>query len=252
MLQLHQISKTYTVHHQSVLALKDINLSIPQGDIFGVIGKSGAGKSTLLRCLNLLERPTQGRIVVDNVELTSLSPQALNEQRKNIGMIFQHFNLLSSRSVFANIALPLELLHKPADEIAARVNTVLKLVHLEDKANYYPQQLSGGQKQRVAIARALATEPKILLCDEATSSLDPESTRDILRLLQTIHQALGITIVLISHQLEVVKNICKNMAVLHKGQVVETGSVIDVFTQPKSTISQRLLRSLDINNIGED
>jgi D-methionine transport system ATP-binding protein len=241
MLQLQQVSKTFMINKQLFTALQDVSLTIAKGDIFGIVGKSGAGKSTLLRCMNLLERPTQGSVAVDNVELTQLKTLALNQQRKKIGMIFQHFNLLSSRTVFENIALPLEDLHTPA-EIAAKVYTLLKLVDLEDKATYYPDQLSGGQKQRVAIARALATEPALLLCDEPTSALDAESTRNILELLQTINRKLGLTLVLITHELDVVKKICKNMAVLDKGLLVETGSVMEIFTQPKSEISKRLIR----------
>lgn len=241
MLQLHQISKTYTVNQQLLTALQDISLTIAKGDIFGIVGKSGAGKSTLLRCMNLLERPTQGLVTIDTVELTQLKPVELNQQRKKIGMIFQHFNLLSSRTVFENIALPLEG-HYTQAEIATRVHNLLRLVDLEEKVAHYPDQLSGGQKQRVAIARALATEPTLLLCDEPTSALDTESTRNILELLQTINRKLGLTIVLITHELNVVKKICKNMAVLDKGHLVETGSVLEIFTQPKSEISKRLIR----------
>ena len=241
MLQLHQISKTYTVNQQLLTALQDISLTIAKGDIFGIVGKSGAGKSTLLRCMNLLERPTQGLVTIDTVELTQLKPVELNQQRKKIGMIFQHFNLLSSRTVFENIALPLEGHYTPA-EIATRVHNLLRLVDLEEKVAHYPEQLSGGQKQRVAIARALATEPTLLLCDEPTSALDTESTRNILELLQTINRKLGLTIVLITHELNVVKKICKNMAVLDRGLLIETGSVLEIFTQPKSEISKRLIR----------
>jgi D-methionine transport system ATP-binding protein len=241
MLQLHQISKSYTINQQLLTALDNVSLTIAKGDIFGIVGKSGAGKSTLLRCMNLLERPTQGRVMIDNVELTQLKSIELNQQRKKIGMIFQHFNLLSSRTVFENIALPLEGHYTPA-EIATKVNNLLNLVDLEDKVTYYPDQLSGGQKQRVAIARALATEPTLLLCDEPTSALDAESTRNILELLRTINRKLGLTIVLITHELDVVKKICKNMAVLDKGHLVETGSVMEIFTQPKSEISKRLIR----------
>ncbi len=241
MLQLHQISKTYTVNQQLLTALQNISLTIAKGDIFGIVGKSGAGKSTLLRCMNLLERPTQGSVTVDNIELTQLKPVALNQQRKKIGMIFQHFNLLSSRTVFENIALPLEGHYTPT-EIATKVHNLLNLVDLEDKAAHYPEQLSGGQKQRVAIARALATEPTLLLCDEPTSALDTESTRNILELLQAINRKLGLTIVLITHELDVVKKICKNMAVLDRGLLIETGSVLEIFTQPKSEISKRLIR----------
>lgn len=241
MLQLHQISKTYTVNQQLLTALQDISLTIAKGDIFGIVGKSGAGKSTLLRCMNLLERPTQGLVTIDTIELTQLKPVELNQQRKKIGMIFQHFNLLSSRTVFENIALPLEGLYTQA-EIATRVHNLLRLVDLEEKVAHYPEQLSGGQKQRVAIARALATEPTLLLCDEPTSALDTESTRNILELLQTINRKLGLTIVLITHELNVVKKICKNMAVLDRGLLIETGSVLEIFTQPKSEISKRLIR----------
>ena len=241
MLQLHQISKNYTVNQQLLTVLENVSLTITKGDIFGIVGKSSAGKSTLLRCMNLLERPTQGRVIVDNIELTQLKSVELNQHRKKIGMIFQHFNLLSSRTVFENIALPLEG-HYASTEIATKVTHLLNLVDLEDKSAYYPDQLSGGQKQRVAIARALATEPTLLLCDEPTSALDSESTRNILELLQTINRRFGLTIVLITHELEVVKRVCKNMAVLDKGHLVETGRVLEIFTHPKSEISKRLIR----------
>lgn len=227
-------------------AIEDIDLEITQGQIFGIIGSSGAGKSTLLRCINLLEYPSTGKVWVNGMQLNSLSPKALNQARKKIGMIFQHFNLLSSKTVLENVALPLKLIqtNKSARHEIAR--KLLQLVGLSDKEKAYPSQLSGGQKQRVAIARALILEPSVLLCDEATSALDPESTFSILQLLQSINRQLGITIVLITHEMQVIRQICQQVAVLSQGKIVEIGAVPDVFGQPQSEVTKRLLSFSEI------
>lgn len=243
MITIKNLTKAYQSQEQQVTALKDINLEIDQGEIFGVIGKSGAGKSTLIRCVNLLEKPSSGEITIDNVEITSLAPQQLRQQRRQMGMIFQHFNLLESRTSFENIALPLELVKTNKKQIKEKITTLLKLVNLTDRQNYYPSQLSGGQKQRVAIARALITDPKLLLCDEATSALDPESTAAILQLLKKINKKLGLTILLITHEMDVIKKICDRVAILDNGRLVEQGKVIDIFTEPKSRITKQLTQS---------
>lgn len=236
MIQLDQVSKHYPPPKQggpAVTALDDVSLTIEAGEIYGIIGRSGAGKSTLIRVINQLEKPTSGRVLVDGVEISSLSGAALRRERRGIGMIFQHFNLLSSRSVFDNVALPLELAGLPKREIAKKVEPLLELVGLSDKRDRYPAELSGGQKQRVGIARALATEPKVLLCDEATSALDPETTRDVLRLIAEINRKLGLTVVLITHEMHVIKEICHKVAVLEAGRIIEQGSVFEVFTRPQ-------------------
>ncbi|WP_017451311.1 methionine ABC transporter ATP-binding protein [Herbaspirillum rubrisubalbicans] len=225
----------------NVEAVRHVDLSIRKGEIFGIIGRSGAGKSTLVRTLNLLNRPTSGRIVLDGQDLASLSASQLREARRGIGMIFQHFNLLSSRSVYDNIALPLELAGKSKAQIAAKVEPLLELVGLTALRDRYPAQISGGQKQRVGIARALANDPKVLLSDEATSALDPETTRSILDLLRKINQELGLTIVLITHQMEVIKQICDRVAVMEAGQVIEQGEVLDVFRQPRHEVTRALI-----------
>ena len=224
-----------------VEAVRDVDLSIRKGEIFGIIGRSGAGKSTLVRTINLLNRPTSGRIVLDGQDMTSLSADQLRDARRGIGMIFQHFNLLSSRTVYDNIALPLELAGKSKAEIARKVEPLLELVGLTKLRDRYPTQISGGQKQRVGIARALANEPKVLLSDEATSALDPETTRSILELLRKINQELGLTIVLITHQMEVIKVICDRVAVMEAGQVIEQGEVLDVFRQPRHEVTRALI-----------
>ncbi|TDY86749.1 UNVERIFIED_ORG: D-methionine transport system ATP-binding protein [Herbaspirillum seropedicae] len=225
----------------NVEAVRNVDLSIRKGEIFGIIGRSGAGKSTLVRTLNLLNRPTSGRIVLDGQDLTSLSSSQLREARRGIGMIFQHFNLLSSRSVYDNIALPQELAGKSKSEIAAKVEPLLELVGLTALRDRYPAQISGGQKQRVGIARALANDPKVLLSDEATSALDPETTRSILELLRKINKELGLTIVLITHQMEVIKQICDRVAVMEAGQVIEQGEVLEVFRQPRHEVTRALI-----------
>lgn len=225
----------------NVEAVRNVDLSIRKGEIFGIIGRSGAGKSTLVRTLNLLNRPTSGRIVLDGQDLTSLSSSQLREARRGIGMIFQHFNLLSSRSVYDNIALPLELAGKSKSEIAAKVEPLLELVGLTALRDRYPAQISGGQKQRVGIARALANDPKVLLSDEATSALDPETTRSILDLLRKINKELGLTIVLITHEMEVIRSICDRVAVLDQGAVAEQGRVVDIFLRPQHAVTRSLL-----------
>ena len=222
-------------------AVNDVNATIRDGEIFGIIGFSGAGKSTLVRCINLLERPTSGSVLIDGVDLVQLSSAQLRQARRKIGMIFQQFNLLEQRSVAANIRYPLEIAGVPKAQANARVAELLELVGLQDKANAYPAQLSGGQKQRVAIARALAPEPAILLCDEATSALDPITTKSILDLLKSVNEKLGVTIVVITHEMRVVEQICDRVAVMANGVIEETGSVRDVFLQPKSATARKLI-----------
>ena len=241
MIRLTNLSKTFGAGSRAVKALADVDLHVPQGQIHGVIGLSGAGKSTLIRCVNLLERPTSGTVEVDGQTLTSLSGPALNQARHRIGMIFQHFNLLTSRTVFANVALPLELMGVKRDEITKRVTPLLELVGLADKAQQYPAQLSGGQKQRVAIARALASRPQVLLCDEATSALDPHTTASILELLKDINQKLGLTILLITHEMEVVKSICHRVSLISGGRLVEEADVGDFFTAPRTQLGRDFL-----------
>lgn len=243
MITLDNVSQTYWSQGEPFLALKDINLTIDEGEIFGVIGKSGAGKSTLVRCINALEAVSAGTVEVAGEPISSLSPAALRRARQNMGMIFQHFNLLSSRTAYENIALPLELRGDARESIHHRVNELLRLVELDAHANAYPKDLSGGQKQRVAIARALATEPAVLLCDEATSALDPETTIAILSLLKKINETLGITIVIITHEMDVIKQICHRVAVIDAGQIVEVGRVIDIFVHPQSDVAKRLTQA---------
>ena len=238
MIVLENLSKTFHVNSGQVEAVKNVTLRIEQGEIFGVIGFSGAGKSTLVRCINLLERPTSGKVFLDDVELTSLSERDLRKTRKKIGMIFQQFNLFASRTVFQNIAYPLKNSGLSKPQIRERVNELLKLVELEDKENAYPSQLSGGQKQRVAIARALANDPKLLLCDEATSALDPQTTLSILKLLKKLNAQLGITIIIITHEMQIIKEVCQRVAVMENGFVVESGDVFGVFANPQKRITQ--------------
>ena len=240
---LANITKTYGGSTQ-VQALKGISLTIQDGEIFGIIGKSGAGKSTLIRCINMLEKPTSGSVVIDGEDLTKMNEHQLRQERKHIGMIFQHFNLLSSRTVFDNIAFPLELAGVPKEGIEKKVLPLLELVGLTDRQYNYPSQLSGGQKQRVGIARALASDPKVLLCDEATSALDPQTTKSILDLLKDINQRLGITIVIITHEMMVIKEICHRVAVIEGGVIKEEGRVVDVFTNPQSETMKEFVRSI--------
>ncbi|WP_305456265.1 methionine ABC transporter ATP-binding protein MetN [Photobacterium leiognathi] len=248
MIEIKQLNKVFYQGDKAINALSDINLTIQQGTIFGVIGSSGAGKSTLIRCVNLLECPSNGHVIVDGVDLTTLSNQKLTLARRKIGMIFQHFNLLSSRTVFENVALPLELANTDKATIKAKVTELLALVGLEDKHLSYPSNLSGGQKQRVAIARALASDPKVLLCDEATSALDPATTHSILELLQEINRKLNLTILLITHEMDVVKRICSEVAIIGGGKLVEQGSVGDIFSHPKTELAKDFIRStLDLS-----
>ncbi|MFA0567436.1 MAG: methionine ABC transporter ATP-binding protein MetN [Vibrio gallaecicus] len=252
MITVNQVNKTFYQGTKEINALIDINLHIPQGQIFGVIGSSGAGKSTLIRCVNMLEAPTTGEVIVDGVDLTKLSKSELSEARRNIGMIFQHFNLLSSRTVFENIALPLELSGTNKEKIETKVNELLNLVGLADKRDTYPANLSGGQKQRVAIARALASDPKVLLCDEATSALDPATTQSILELLREINRKLDITILLITHEMDVVKSICHEVAIIGGGELVEKGTVGEIFAHPKTELAHQFIRSTLDLTIPED
>jgi D-methionine transport system ATP-binding protein len=237
------ITKTYG-GKTKVQALKGISLTINDGEIFGIIGKSGAGKSTLVRCINMLEKPTSGKVIIDDKELTAMNDSQLRKERKNIGMIFQHFNLLSSRTVYDNIAFPLELAGASKDVIKSKVQSLLELVDLTEREFNYPSQLSGGQKQRVGIARALASDPKILLCDEATSALDPQTTKSILSLLKDINKRLGITVILITHEMAVVKEICDRVAVIEGGVIKEQGRVIDIFTNPTSDTMKEFVKSV--------
>lgn len=252
MIQINQVNKVFYQGNKEIHALKEINLHIKQGTIFGVIGSSGAGKSTLIRCVNMLEAPTTGSVVVDGVDLTQLSKSELSQARRNIGMIFQHFNLLSSRTVFGNIALPLELAGVEKNNIEKKVSELLQLVGLTDKRETYPANLSGGQKQRVAIARALASDPKVLLCDEATSALDPATTQSILDLLKEINRTLNITILLITHEMDVVKSICHEVAIIGDGELVEKGTVGEIFAHPKTALAHQFIRSTLDLSIPED
>ena len=252
MIKLKNISKVFDISGKKLTALDNVSLEVARGQICGVIGASGAGKSTLIRCVNLLERPTTGTVEVDGMELTRMSEGDLIHARRNIGMIFQHFNLLSSRTVFDNIALPLELEKTPTNKINEKVTALLELVGLADKRDTYPANLSGGQKQRVAIARALASEPHVLLCDEATSALDPATTQSILKLLKEINRTLGITILLITHEMDVVKRICDIVAVIDKGQLVEQGTVSDIFSNPKTELAQEFISSTFHFNLPEE
>jgi len=252
MIKLSNITKVFQQGNRVVNALNNVSLHVPAGQIYGVIGASGAGKSTLIRCVNLLERPTQGTVLVDGQDLTALSESQLTQARRQIGMIFQHFNLLSSRTVFGNVALPLELDNTPREEIERRVNELLELVGLSDKRDAWAANLSGGQKQRVAIARALASNPKVLLCDEATSALDPATTRSILELLKDINRRLGLTILLITHEMDVVKRICDCVAVISNGELIEQDTVSEVFSHPKTPLAQQFIQSTLHLDVPED
>ncbi len=241
MIDIRDLSLTYQGPKGPVEALKHINLTIEQGEIFGIIGRSGAGKSSLVRCINLLNRPTSGQMVVDGRDLMTMTDAQLRAARHEIGMVFQHFNLLSSRTVYDNAALPLELAGMTKAQIKERIDPLLELVGLTHLADRYPAQISGGQKQRVGIARALASNPKVLLSDEATSALDPETTRSILDLLRKVNRELGVTVVLITHQMQVIKQIADRVAVIDAGEIAEMGSVIEVFTQPQQSITKSLI-----------
>lgn len=244
MIEFHDVQKTFESGGKTVEALKGVTLTVEKGDIFGVIGFSGAGKSTLLRTVNLLERPTSGKVIVDGKDLTTLSVKELRSVKKNIGMIFQQFNLLESKTVFENVAMPLLLSHTPKKHIQERVEELLSFVGLSDKAKSYPDQLSGGQKQRVGIARALATNPSILLSDEATSALDPQTTDSILQLLQRVNKEYKITILMITHEMNVIKEICNRVAVMEKGAVVEQGNVFDLFANPQTETARNFVKSV--------
>ncbi|SEM78849.1 methionine ABC transporter ATP-binding protein [Lihuaxuella thermophila] len=250
MIQVKEVTKTYPAqkNQQVVTALKGVSLQIERGDIFGIVGHSGAGKSTLLRLLNGLETPSSGAVMVDGKEISRLASKELRLARQKIGMIFQHFHLLWSRTVRENIAFPLEIAGKAKKEIDEKVDVLLKRVGLSERADAYPSQLSGGQKQRVGIARALANDPDVLLCDEATSALDPETTASILRLLKEIHQETGITLVLITHEMSVVRAICNKMAVMEGGKIVECGEVEAIFKNPQHPVTKQFLKELTVSD----
>lgn len=241
MIEIRNLSKTFTTAGGQVEALKNISLTIPDGEIYGIIGMSGAGKSTLVRCINMLERPTEGSIIIDGKNLNDLSEAELRQERQKITMIFQDFNLLMQRNCLKNVCFPLELAGVKKSEAVARATELLETVGLSDKAKAYPAQLSGGQQQRIAIARALATHPKILLCDEATSALDPQTTHSILSLIRDVRDKLGLTVIVITHQMSVVEEICGRVAILNGGEVVEEGPVHEVFSAPKSEAAKRLV-----------
>lgn len=244
MIKIRNLGKVYETKDNTINALKDIDLDIASGEIFGIIGLSGAGKSTLVRMINRLEEPSSGSIYIEDVEITALEPSKLRDIRKEVGMIFQHFNLMNSKDVFKNIAFPLEIVGMRKEDISVRVSELLSLVGLEDKARSFPSELSGGQKQRVAIARALANNPKVLLCDEATSALDPKTTKSILNLLKDIQKRFGLTIVMITHQMEVIREICERVAIIEAGEIIEIGDVEEVFSNPKTKIGKDFVRHL--------
>ncbi len=241
MIEIKNLSKTYETADGIVTALKDVSLTVEDGDIYGIIGMSGAGKSTLVRCINLLEKPTEGSVIVNGCELGSLTEAQLRKERQEITMIFQGFNLLMQRTCLKNVCFPLELIGMKKEEAKKKALELLDTVGLKDKANVYPAQLSGGQQQRVAIARALATNPKVLLCDEATSALDPTTTNSILELIRSINEKMGITVIMITHQMSVVEQICKHVAILDGGRVAEIGEVAEVFAHPKSEAARKLV-----------
>lgn len=250
-ISFENLSKRYEKKGQTFVALDNVTFKVNKGDVYGLIGFSGAGKSTLLRMVNALETPTDGKVFVKGVDLTSLKESKLREVRKDIGMIFQEFNLLETKTVFDNIAIPLVLRHESKQKIKSRVEELLKFVGLEDKAKALPGELSGGQKQRVGIARALATEPEILLCDEATSALDPDTTESILNLLARVNKELNVTILFVTHTIRVVQKLCNKVAILEHGKLVENGSVIDIFSKPKSTIAKRFVETVIPSKIPE-
>lgn len=252
MIHIENLHKTYATPRGSYQALRGIDLRIAQGEVFGVIGPSGAGKSTLVKCINLLERPDQGSIAIGGQVLTGLSEAQLRSQRRRIGMVFQHFNLLTRRTVYGNVALPLEIAGVPRSEIPARVERLLELVGLSHLRDHHPNRISGGQKQRVGIARALANNPDVLLSDEATSALDPETTRNILALLRDINRKTGITVVLITHQMEVVRQICDRVAVLDQGLVVEAGRTLDVFSAPRENVTRAMVSAVTASELSDE
>lgn len=244
MIEFIDVDKTYQGSEAPIHALDNINFKVDTGEIYGVVGYSGAGKSTLIRCVNQLERVSEGQVIVDGKDLTTLSPAELRVTKKGIGMIFQHFNLLNSKTIYTNVAMPLILNKTPKNEIKTRVTELLEFVGLSDKAHQYPDQLSGGQKQRVGIARALATNPSILLCDEATSALDPQTTESILELLRKINTEYNITILLITHEMSVIRNVCHKVAVMEDGKIIERGSVFDVFSNPQTDTGRRFVNTV--------
>lgn len=244
MIEFIDVDKTYPGSETPVHALDNINFKVDAGEIYGVVGYSGAGKSTLIRCVNQLESVSEGKVIVDGKDLTALTPSELRVTKKRIGMIFQHFNLLNSKTIYTNVAMPLILNKTPKNEIKARVSELLDFVGLSDKASQYPDQLSGGQKQRVGIARALATNPSILLCDEATSALDPQTTESILELLRKINKEYNITILLITHEMSVIRDVCHKVAVMENGKIIERGSVFDVFSNPETETGRRFVNTV--------
>lgn len=241
MIEIKNLCKTFQTSDGEVTALKNVNITVNDGDVFGIIGMSGAGKSTLVRCINMLEKPTDGQVLIDGTDMGALSEKQLREVRRNVTMIFQGFNLLMQRTCLKNICFPLELAGMNKADAKKRAEELLEIVGLPDKANAYPAQLSGGQQQRIAIARALATNPKVLLCDEATSALDPKTTHSILELIRSINKKLGITVIIITHQMSVVEEVCSHVAILDNGEVAEMGLVSDIFSNPKSDAAKRLV-----------
>ena len=244
MIEFKNISKRYDLKGQTLLALDDIQLTIPAGSIFGIIGYSGAGKSTLIRLINLLERPTQGQIIINQKDFTALDARSLRQERANIGMIFQHFNLLQTKTVSDNIEMPLKLLGVAKADRKKRLNELLEFIDLTHKKDAYPDELSGGQKQRVGIARALVNHPKILLCDEATSALDPQTTKSVLALLKKINKEQGITIVMVTHEMDVIESVCDYVAVMEQGKVIETGSTLEIFSQPQHPTTKNFIQTV--------
>ena len=252
MIQLEHVTKTFRTRDGDVHAVKDVSLDIQEGQIYGIIGYSGAGKSTLVRCMNLLEVPDSGKVIFDGKDLMKLSPAELRKARQKMSMIFQHFNLMRSRTVFDNIALPMRNMKKPKEEIEQKVMELLELVDLAERKDSYPSQLSGGQKQRVAIARAMATEPKVLLCDEATSALDPQTTQSILKLIKKINREMNLTVVMITHEMLVVKEICDRVAVMDSGRVIEKGDIVPLFTNPIEDLTRQFINTTSsVNKIYE-
>jgi len=240
-IEIKEVTKTFEVDGAPFTALNNVSLTVNDGDIYGIIGMSGAGKSTLVRCINLLERPTSGQIIMDGADLTAMTPAQLRETRRSVSMIFQQFNLLMQRTCLDNICFPMEIAGKSRAEAKKRAMELLDIVGLPDKANAYPAQLSGGQKQRIAIARALASDPKVLMCDEATSALDPTTTRSILRLVKDINQRLGITVIIITHEMSVIEEVCSHVAILDHGNVAEAGTVEEIFSNPKTEAGRKLV-----------
>lgn len=249
MIEFKDISKQYVLKGQTLHALNRINLQIPTGSIFGIIGYSGAGKSTLIRLINLLERPTSGQVIVNGVDFTALDAKSLRQERTQIGMIFQHFNLMQTKTVAANIEMPMKLLGWSKAEREKRLEELLDFIDLKHKRNAFPDELSGGQKQRVGIARALANHPKILLCDEATSALDPQTTKSVLQLLKRINQEQGITIVMVTHEMDVIETVCDYVAVMEKGEVIETGSTLQIFSQPQHPTTKNFIQTVLQQNL---